>query len=106
MSSYAEIQKQIAELQQKAYEVRQSELADAKARIAGIMKEHGLTLADLSPTKTTKPPKAHKPVAIKYNDPITGQNWTGRGRAPNWLADLSQAEREKFLVNPAPAAQV
>ena len=41
-------------------------------------------------------PKKHSgPVAAKYRDPQSGATWTGRGRAPRWLADQ---DREKFLI--------
>ena len=41
-------------------------------------------------------PKKHaRPVSAKYRDPQSGATWTGRGRAPHWLADQ---DREKFLI--------
>jgi DNA-binding protein H-NS len=41
-------------------------------------------------------PKKHSgPVAAKYRDPQSGATWSGRGRAPRWMADQ---DREKFLI--------
>src|SRR5471030_875398 len=41
-------------------------------------------------------PKKHSgPVAAKYRDPQSGATWSGRGKAPRWLADQ---DREKFLI--------
>src|SRR5471032_3710277 len=45
-STYAEIQAQIAELHKQAEAVRSNELANAKAQIAEIMKQYGLSAAD------------------------------------------------------------
>jgi DNA-binding protein H-NS len=34
-------------------------------------------------------------VAPKYRNPATGETWTGRGKAPKWIADQ---DREQFLI--------
>lgn len=85
MPSYLEIQAQIAELQKQAEAVRAEELAGAKTKIASIMREHGLTLADLGAVGKTKVQKPRQPVPAKYKNPETGETWTGRGRSPVWL---------------------
>lgn len=36
------------------------------------------------------------PQAPKYRDPETGATWSGRGRAPAWLADVK--DRTTFLI--------
>jgi len=83
-TSYQHYQKQIAELKAKAEEARRAEVADALAQIQSIMKEFGLTVADIG--GISKAPKAaRKPTEIKYRDQATGDTWSGRGRAPKWL---------------------
>jgi DNA-binding protein H-NS len=47
MSTYQEFPAKIAELQQLAEAARKNEIAGAKARIAAIMKDYGLTVEDL-----------------------------------------------------------
>jgi DNA-binding protein H-NS len=94
MSSYQELQAQIAELQKQAEAARSGEIAAAKAKISDIMKRHGLIISDLSVTRKTKP-KVREPVAIKYRDPATGSTWTGRGRAPLWL---NGKDKNDFLI--------
>jgi DNA-binding protein H-NS len=84
MSTYQEYTAKIAELQQLAEAARKNEIADAKAQIAAIMKDYGLTIADLTAAKA-KPTKERIPVAAKYRDDATGETWTGRGRSPKWL---------------------
>jgi len=95
-STYAEIQAQIAELHKQAEAVRLSELAHAKAQITEIMKQYGLSAADLGATAKTKNSKARQPVVAKYRDPVSGATWTGRGRAPLWLDGKS---KEEFLIS-------
>lgn len=93
-TSYQEIQKQIAELQAKAEEARRAEVAAARAQIHALMREHGLTLADIG--GGAKQPKAvRKPVEIKYKNDATGDTWTGRGRAPKWLEGK---DKNQYLV--------
>lgn len=92
-NTYAELQAQIAELQKRATEARTTEIAAAKEKIRSIMQEYKLTIADLGGlTKSAKPRKA---VAAKYRDEASGQEWTGRGRAPKWLEGK---DKNQFLI--------
>lgn len=96
MSTYAEIKAQIAELESKAQQARIVELDAAKAQIAEIMKAYQLTLDDITSSARSKAPsKVRHPVAIKYRDSASGETWTGRGRAPRWLAGKN---KEDYLV--------
>lgn len=96
MSTYAEIKAQIAELESKAQQARIVELDAAKARIAEIMKAYHLTLDDITSSARAKAPsRVRQPVAIKYRDSASGETWTGRGRAPRWLAGKN---KEDYLV--------
>ncbi|MBN3807722.1 H-NS histone family protein [Paraburkholderia sp. Ac-20347] len=36
-----------------------------------------------------------RPVQMKYQDPVTGATWSGRGRAPSWIRNRSYHD---FLV--------
>jgi DNA-binding protein H-NS len=95
MSSYSELKAQIAELQKQAESARAAELSQAKARIAEIMKEYGLSVADLGGGGKVKTSHPREPVAVKYRDEASGATWTGRGRAPLWLKDKN---KDEFLV--------
>ena len=93
-ATYQDYQKQIAELQAKAEEARRNEIAGARAQIQSIMREFGMTLADIS-GGAKQPKAARKPVDIKYRDEASGLTWTGRGRAPKWLEGK---DKNQFLV--------
>jgi|SRR5471032_2913815 len=95
MPTYAEIQAQIAQLHIQAEAARFSEISAAKTRIAEIMKDHGVTLADLGGVAKAKVAKPGQTVPAKYRDPSSGAEWTGRGRAPLWLAGR---DKEQFLI--------
>lgn len=94
MSTYQEYTAKIAELQQLAEAARKNEIAGAKAQIAAIMKDYGLTVEDLGGAKT-KTVKTLVPVAVKYRDDATGETWTGRGRAPKWLEGK---DKNQYLI--------
>lgn len=85
MTTYQEYKAKIAELENLAETARKNEIAQAKERVTAIMREYGLSVADLAGTTKVKSTKPRAPVPTKYRDDATGQTWTGRGRAPKWL---------------------
>lgn len=91
MPTYQDYQKQIAELQTLAEQARQAEIAEAKARIRELMAANGLTAEDLQESKRA-PAVKKGAVEAKYKDPVSGQTWTGRGRAPRWLDGKNKEE--------------
>ncbi|MFP5411249.1 MAG: H-NS family nucleoid-associated regulatory protein, partial [Gammaproteobacteria bacterium] len=85
-------------LLKQAEVARRAEIAGVVAEIRARMKEYGITLADLKGgAKKAKPRGA---VAARYRNPATGDSWSGRGRAPKWLADeeAKGRSRDEFLV--------
>lgn len=94
MSTYQEYTAKIAELQALAEAARKNEIAGAREKIAAIMREHGLTLADLGGAAKVKAYKARAVVPIKYRNEA-GETWTGRGRTPKWLEGK---DKDQFLV--------
>ncbi|MBA5608666.1 H-NS histone family protein [Duganella sp. FT3S] len=95
MTTYQEYKAKIAELESLAETARKNELQAAKEQIAAIMRDYGLTLADLGGVTKAKPAKTRAPVPTKYRDEATGQTWTGRGRAPKWLEGK---DKEQYLI--------
>lgn len=55
--SLAQLQSQIAKLQQQAQAIQAKEVAAVVAKIKSMMAEHGLTAADLADSKTAAAPK-------------------------------------------------
>jgi DNA-binding protein H-NS len=95
MTTYQEYKAKIAELENLAETARKNEVSQAKEQIATIMRDYGLSIADLGTVTKAKPVKTRAPVPTKYRDDATGQTWTGRGRAPKWLEGK---DKNKFLI--------
>ena len=101
-------------------ERKNKELAEQRAvallPVRAAIKAHGFTARELgleyndSATKGAPATEKSKrqPVLAKYRDPITGNEWTGRGKMPGWLAGFVGAGRDKddFLISKyAPVAE-
>ena len=99
MSSYTELQREIARLMQQAEAARKAEVAAVIADIKAKMTEYGITTADLGSTVRSSRAKGGT-VAAKYKSVATGETWTGRGKMPRWLqAEVAAGRRkEDFLI--------
>lgn len=85
--------------QQKALEAQirqaqQEQKADAIAKCKNIIAQFALTEQDLFSSRGRRANAGTK-VAPKYRNPQTGETWTGRGKAPKWIAS---GNREQFLI--------
>ena len=98
MATYTELKAQAEVLLKQAEVARRAEIASVVAEIQARMKEYGITLDDLK--GGAKKAKARTSVAAKYRNPATGESWSGRGRAPKWLAEEQAKGRSKdaFLI--------
>lgn len=99
METLEDIQRHIAELQQKAEEMRRQELASVIADIKDKMATYGISIEDLTKTKGPRKTGESK-VKAKYRDPATGKQWTGRGVMPRWMKDALEngASKEDYLI--------
>jgi DNA-binding protein H-NS len=129
MATLEQIQAKMDKLKAQAEALAAKNAQAIVDKIRGLMLQHGLTTKDIEADaktkraakanggKATDVAKASKQsggkVAAKYQDPKSGATWTGRGRAPAWIA--SAKDRSKFLIggaravaasNPAAAGKV
>lgn len=103
MSTYKDLQLQIARLQAQAEEERAAAIAEVKQKIV----DYELSLEDLD----LQPPIEHTcaekevqqtqqmqqmPLMAKYQNPRTGQTWSGRGKPPKWIIGKN---KERFLIS-------
>jgi DNA-binding protein H-NS len=125
MQTFEQIQAQIVDLQKQAETMRKQAVSAAVKEVKRLINLYSLGLADLGlaasastkkaatalKAKATKPAKAAKAakkpagdkraaVAPKYRDSDSGQTWTGRGKAPTWLAAklAAGATKEQFKI--------
>lgn len=96
--TYAQLQKEIAELEAKASKLKHAEVADVIAKMKEAIDAYGLTAQDLFGTRAapgkrglvkakTKSKMSH---SAKYADG-SGNTWVGRGPRPQWLRDAFAA---------------
>ena len=113
MATLEQIQARMRKLQAQAETLLAKKTQAAVDQIRDIMLKHGLTTADIETKakgkraaksmsagaaagKTKVAAAGKSTVAPKYLDPKTGATWTGRGRAPMWIA--AAKDRAKFLI--------
>ena len=105
--SYAELQKQIAKLQNQAERIRKGSFDKAIGQIRDSMEKHGISIEQLSEAlaakgkkgrRQAKAPAAAKPKYQSPSDPTL--TWTGRGRKPKWVQDWIDGgnDLEKLLI--------
>jgi DNA-binding protein H-NS len=106
MPTLEAIETKIRRLQEQAEALRAKKASATLDRIVALMYESGVTVADIEAhiggkKRGAKPGKktaaGTATVAAKYVDPKTGATWSGRGRAPAWIANAKN--RERFLVD-------
>lgn len=95
MPTLKELLAQREALQDQLNVARQRQAEIVLAEIVAKMGQYKITLSELMGRDV----HAKVPVAVpapKYRDAASGATWSGRGRAPHWIADKN---REDFLVN-------
>ena len=95
MATYKELLAQKAKLEEQLAAAHAAELATVIAQTRQIVLEYGLTAEDLGLATKAKKQRKGGTVAPKYQDPKSGATWTGRGRAPAWIAGKNY---ERFLI--------
>jgi DNA-binding protein H-NS len=108
-TTYLDIKAQIKALEEKAEELRKSELTTVIEDIKLKISEYGISAEDLGLKKTNSkksvtkknPDSAteKKQTEPKYSNAV-GQTWTGRGVAPKWIAEhvANGGKKEDFLI--------
>lgn len=114
MSTSSELQQQINqaeakvnELREKLAEQKNTERAQAITSIKELIKTFQLTAADLGLSGKKSLVRKERAmgdkrtrVAPKYQDPVSGKTWTGRGKTPAWLAAQLSAghSKQEYLI--------
>ncbi|MBB1597032.1 H-NS family nucleoid-associated regulatory protein [Achromobacter sp. UMC46] len=115
----AKIEKEINKLQKKAEVLQTKRRKPVITSIINSMREYDITPEEIVAAYGTGKPvraaaggrrkagaagrpatAAKRAVAPKYRHPQTGETWSGRGKAPRWLAaeEASGATRDSFLI--------
>jgi len=101
MANYKELLAQREVLDKQIEELRQAELRSAIEQVRQMIAEWRLTAEDcgFKSIAASVSKKAKLAVAAKYRGP-NGETWSGRGRAPMWLAafEAEGRQRSEFLI--------
>lgn len=96
MSTYKELQEQIAALTLQAEALRHQELANVVADLKQKIQEYGITAAQLGLRgEGSKLAGRKSNVVAKYRDPQSGSTWGGVGAKPKWLRHYESVGRDK-----------
>ncbi|WP_421376440.1 H-NS family nucleoid-associated regulatory protein [Paraburkholderia sp. DD10] len=106
MTTLESMQAKIKKLEQQAEALIAKQSSGVIEKIRKLMAEHGLTAADIDghaggkrgeKKVGAKTADKTRDAAAKYRDPKSGATWSGRGRAPGWIATAKN--RDRFLVD-------
>ena len=79
---------QRADLDKQINEALKTERKGALAQIKDLMETYGITTADVASGKVAKvATTAGTKVPPKYQDPVTGKQWSGRGKQPLFIRE-------------------
>jgi DNA-binding protein H-NS len=98
MPSYKQLTAQLEKLHKEVAAAREKEIAEAIAEIKAKIEEYDITPEELgfaSVAAAAARQGKKEPLPARYLNPKTGETWSGRGRAPGWLAGKN---RERFLI--------
>lgn len=91
MATYQELLAQKAVLEKQIAEAQVAEKAEGIAKAKAIIEQYGLSASDLFARKGSVGSRGGK-VAAKYRNSVTGETWTGRGKAPKWIEGKDRAQ--------------
>ncbi len=122
--TYGAVLAEIQKLEQRAADLRRTELPGVIKRIKEAIAAYALTGADLgfgggsggggggaAPKAAAAPARGARGAAskaslqtgiAKYRDPKSGKTWTGRGKPPLWI--VGAKDRTPFLIDATQAA--
>lgn len=109
MATLEAIQARIKKLEAQAQALKAKAASGVIKQIHDLMARHEISIDDVAgfvgkASGKTKANAVGKAESAKYVDPQTGASWSGRGRAPAWIANAS--DRTAFLAAGAGEARV
>ncbi|WP_250491263.1 H-NS family nucleoid-associated regulatory protein [Caballeronia sp. INML2] len=109
MATLEAIQARIKKLEAQAQALKAKAASGVIKQIHDLMARHEISIDDVAgfvgkASGKTKANAVGKADSTKYVDPQTGASWSGRGRAPAWIANAS--DRTAFLAAGAGEAPV
>lgn len=100
MATLQELRAQRAAIDAEIAEETRKGRAEALTQVKTLMANFGLTINDLTARgRKIGPPRGQRQP--KFQNPETGQTWTGQGKRPNWLVEALNkgAKITDLLIN-------
>lgn len=95
MPSYKQLTAQLERLHKEVAAAREKEIAEAIETIKAQIAEYDIKPEELGFSSPRTGNARKRPLPPRYRNPKTGETWSGRGRAPGWLAGKN---RDRFLI--------
>ncbi|WP_082727886.1 H-NS histone family protein [Burkholderia mayonis] len=98
MATYEELKAQLDALNKEAEAAKQREISTVLSEIREAVLRFEIRPEQIFPhwTRLRSPDKRRGPISPKYRNPMTGETWSGRGRAPKWMSGLP---RDEFVID-------
>ncbi|WP_186042929.1 H-NS family nucleoid-associated regulatory protein [Burkholderia gladioli] len=90
--TYPELLAERAALEEKIARARSEERAAVLETVKRLMRDFGIDVTELGGRGAAKRPAGKQPA--KYRDPASGKTWSGRGKAPAWIAGKDRSAFE------------
>lgn len=95
-TSVEELRRQAEEINRRLAEKTNAEKAGVLAQVVQVVGEYGITTEEVvAALGGFKNKRKGTPAKMKYRDPATGAEWSGRGKDPLWIRDK---DRYQFLI--------
>ena len=95
MTTYKSLLAQREVLNEQIEEAKKAETTAAIAKARELVAQYEMKVEDVFSKTASKKGKKIGSVAPKYRDPQTGKIWSGRGKAPLWIAGK---DRSQFVI--------
>lgn len=97
-----QLEKQIQKLQRKMRTLHARQRRPVINSIIKSMQEYGITPEEITQAfeRRQKRTPATSSTPARFQNPETGDTWTGRGRPPRWIVDAEAQgkNRDDFLI--------
>ncbi|KHK59560.1 histidinol phosphate phosphatase [Burkholderia sp. A9] len=98
--TYAQLVVELAELDEEIERARARERIEAIAKVHALMDTYAIKHRDLVGRNGRRGSYVVKALPVRYRDPASGKEWSGRGNAPLWIRGK---DRRQFVVCKPPS---
>lgn len=100
--SVEELRRQQEEINRRLEEKTNAEKKGILDQVVLVIAEYGITTEEvIEALGGYKPKRKGTPAKIKFRDPVSGAEWSGRGKEPLWIRGK---DRKEFAIGDAPTA--